>query len=148
MQNNHNDHRYDDMLGLPHHVSPTHPQMSALARADQFSAFAALSGYDDAVKETARLTDAKPELDEDEKARISERLNLLQEQIAAHPTVTITYFQPDKKKDGGAYVSTTAPVKKIDQIENIIKMMNGEEIPISNIIALDGKAFGFLERYP
>ena len=145
MQDNHNDHRYDDMLNLPHHVSPTHPQMSALARAAQFSPFAALTGYDDAVKETARLTDAKQELDEDEKACISERLNILQEHIAAHPTVTITYFQPDKKKDGGAYVSTTAPVKKIDQIENIIKMMNGELIPLSDILSVEGDLFKLLE---
>ena len=145
MQDNTDGHRYDDMLNLPHHVSLTHPQMSALARAAQFSPFAALTGYDDAVKETARLTDAKLELDEDEKARISERLNLLQEQITAHPTVTITYFQADKKKDGGAYVSTTAPVKKIDQIENVIKMMNGELISFSDILSIRGELFKVLD---
>ena len=69
----------------------------------------------------------------------------MQEHIAAHPTVTITYFQPDKKKDGGAYVSTTAPVKKIDQIENVVKMLNGELILLSDILMIEGDIFKTLD---
>ena len=145
MQDNTDDHRYDDMLNLPHHVSLTHPQMSALARAAQFSPFAALTGYDDAVKETARLTDAKLELDEDEKARISVRLNILQEQLATHPEIIITYFVPDAKKAGGTYVSVTGTVKKIDQVEQCIRMESGETFPIENILTVHGEIFKPLE---
>ncbi|MEG2421569.1 MAG: hypothetical protein RSB55_08455, partial [Oscillospiraceae bacterium] len=93
---------YDDMLHLPHHVSEKHPSMPMLDRAAQFSPFAALTGYDAAVKETARLTDRRVELDEGEKEAIDQRLTLVQERLPDPTEVTITYFVPDKKKAGGA----------------------------------------------
>ena len=102
---------YDDMLHLPHHVSEKHPAMSVHDRAAQFSPFAALTGYDAAVQETARLTDRRIELDEGEKAAIDQRLTLVQERLPEPTEVTITYFVPDKKKAGGAYVSVTGTVK-------------------------------------
>lgn len=144
------EHRYDDMLRLPHHVSAKHPQMSALGRAAQFSPFAALTGYDDAVKETARVTDTMPELDDDEKERISARLNLLQGQLAAHPAgrreITITYFVPDSKKSGGTFVSATGAVKKINEVERLVRMQSSKEIPIANILRVDGELFKILEE--
>ncbi|MCD8005221.1 MAG: hypothetical protein LUE91_06155, partial [Oscillospiraceae bacterium] len=96
-------HDYSDIINLPHHVSATRPHMSMHDRAAQFSPFAALTGYDAAVKETARLTDQRAELDDDMKEKLSERINLLQENLAAAPAVEITYFIPDERKEGGAY---------------------------------------------
>ena len=111
-----NEHRYDDIINLPHHQSATRPHMSNYDRAAQFAPFAALTGYDDAVKETARLTDRRIELDEGEKAAIDQRLLLVQERLPEPTEVTITYFVSDKRKAGGAYVS----VRVMDNWVNIL----------------------------
>ena len=95
--------KYDDMLDLPHPDPQTHPRMPMRNRAAQFSAFAALTGHDAAIAETRRLTDQRIDLDENEIARLDEKLRLLEEQIEEHLTVSITYFQPDARKDGGSY---------------------------------------------
>ena len=105
--------RYDDIIDLPHHVSTTHHRMSMLERAAQFQPFRALTGYEDAVRETARLTDDRVELTEDEKALLDGKLQRLADNLASHPLVTVTYFQPDKKKAGGEYVTTTGQLKKL-----------------------------------
>ena len=99
-------HRYDEIIHLPHPVSQTHPRMGRLERAAQFSPFAALTGYDDAVRETARLTDAQRELAEDEQALLERQLLRVQMLLDAGtpPVVAVTWFQPDAKKQGGAYV--------------------------------------------
>lgn len=91
-------HRYDDIIHLPHHQSQVHPHMSLSDRAAQFSPFAALTGYDDAVQETARLTESRIELDENARVLLDERLRLLQINLEEHPFVTFTYFIPDSRK--------------------------------------------------
>ena len=145
MQPTENDHRYDSIKKLPHYQSVTRPHMSLYDRAAQFSPFAALTGYDDAVKETARLTDTKAELDEYEKAAINERLNRIQDTFDVQPEVSITYFLPDKKKSGGAYITVTGCVKKVDEYEHVVVMRNGTKIPIDDIAEIDGEVFGVLE---
>ena len=133
---------YDDIINLPHHVSVTRPQMSVSDRAAQFSPFAALTGYDAAIKETARLTDERVKLDEYMKDVLSERLQILADRIREqHPEIVITYFQPDAKKEGGAYVTAVGTVKKIDEYERIVVMTDGTLIPIDEIISIDGQIF-------
>lgn len=139
------EHQYDDIINLPHHQSATRPHMSNYDRAAQFAPFAALTGYDDAVKETARLTDKKVELDEYSKDTLNERLNMIQDAIDEQPEVSITYFLPDKKKSGGAYVTATDRVKKIDEYENIVLLQDGTKIPIDDIAEIVGEVFGALE---
>lgn len=128
---------YEDIIRLAHYVSTTRNRMSMLERAAQFSPFAALTGHDAAVKETARLTEEKIELDENEKAILNEKLQMIVEKLSEQPEVTITYFRPDKKKAGGEYVEVTGKVKKIDEYERCIRMMNGTEISIEQIIYLN-----------
>lgn len=136
---------YDDIINLPHHVSATHPHMSMLDRAAQFSPFAALSGYDDAVKETARLTDEKVELDDSAKDALNERLLIIQRQLYDQPQISITYFKPDDKKAGGAYIVETGDIKKIDEYERIVVMKSGTAIPIDHIIKIDSELFNSID---
>ncbi len=103
-------------------------------RAAQFSPFAALTGYDSAVKETARLTDAKVELTEEEKSILDAKLQMLAEQIASQPTTEFTYFKPDGKKEGGAYLTVSGIVKKIDGLAGGIVLTDGRRIPIEDIL--------------
>ena len=126
--------RYDDIINLPHHVSATRPQMPMIDRAAQFQPFRALTGYEDAVQETDRLTDGRPELTEDEKALLDAKLQKLSDSIDSHPRVTLTWFQPDKKKAGGAYVITTGELKKIDDYAGALILMGGERIVIEHIV--------------
>ena len=126
--------RYDDIINLPHHVSATRPQMPMIDRAAQFQPFRALTGYEDAVQETARQTDEPPELTEDEKALLDAKLQKLSDSIDSHPRVTLTWFQPDKKKPGGAYVITTGELKKIDDYAVALILMGGERIVIEHIV--------------
>jgi len=130
---------YDDIINLPHRVSASHPNMSALDRAAQFSPFAALTGYEDAVKETARLTNKRVELDESSKAILNDRLCMIQDTLEDQPQVSITYFKPDNKKDGGAYITTTGGVKKIDEYARSMVMQDATKIPIDEIISIDGE---------
>lgn len=132
---------YDDIINLPHHISATHPHMSILDRAAQFSPFAALTGYESAVKETARLTDEQIELDENSKAVLEMKLRILADELANHPKVGITYFQVDAKKDGGAYIDAIGIVKKIDEYERVLLMVDGTKIPIEAIIEIEGELF-------
>lgn len=127
---------YQDILHLPHHVSQTRPQMSMEDRAAQFSPFAALTGYDAAIKETARLTDERIELDEYEKQALNEQLQILAERLPSSPVVSITYFQPDARKEGGAYVTHEGTVKRIASYERMIIMTDGFTIPMDDIIGL------------
>lgn len=132
---------YDDIINLPHHVSATRPHMSAIDRAAQFSPFAALTGYGDAIKETARLTGEKVELDEYMKDVLSVRLQIIVDQLKEHPEIAITYFQPDEKKNGGAYVTVIGRAKKIDEYERVVVMTDGTRIPIDEIASIDGQIF-------
>lgn len=128
--------KYDDIIGLPHHVSAAHPHMPMTDRAAQFMPFRALTGYEDAVRETARYTDERIELTEDEKALLDIRLQKLADEIRSQPKVTLTYFRPDKKKAGGAYVCVTGQLKRIDDHEGALILTGGERISIEDILEI------------
>ena len=123
---------YEDIIALPHHVSASHPQMALADRAAQFSPFAALTGYEDAIDESARLTEEQIELDENAREELDEKLRQIRECGEAHPEITVTYFQKDARKDGGAYVTLTGRVKKIDEYARIISFMDGTVVRIEN----------------
>ena len=131
--------KYEDLLHMPHHTSKTRPQMSTRNRAAQFSPFAALVGYDDLIVETARLTDQRMELDESVKAELNEKLRLLLELLPQRPEVSITYFHPDCKKAGGAYQTTRGIVRKYLAVEGILVMYDGTQIPLGDIVAIEGR---------
>lgn len=131
--------KYNDIIHGPRHVSKIRSPMARIARAAQFSPFAALTGYDTAVKETARLTDERIELDQYIKEAISRKLQILEERLEEGPEIEITYFQPDGKKSGGSYNTAIGTVKKIDQYKHLVLMTNGTEIPIDEIISIDGE---------
>lgn len=136
-----NEHRYDDIIDLPHHVSSRHPPLSPMSRAAQFSPFAALTGYEDAVMETARLTDTKLELDEEEKGRIDGRLRILREHIREAPAVRVDYFLPDERKSGGAVHTAGGTVKKVDEYAGILLLADGTVIPFEDIYAIESELF-------
>lgn len=136
---------YDDIINLPHHQSAKRVHMSNYDRAAQFSPFAALTGYDDAVKETARLTDRKVELDEYELQILNEKLNRIQDALSEEPEVSITYFVADDKKSGGSYKTISGIVKRIDEFEHLVLMRNGMKIPIEDILEIDDDLFKQLE---
>jgi hypothetical protein len=115
--------------------------MATIDRAAQFSPFAALTGHGDAIKETARLTDGKVELDEYMKDILSNKLQIIADRLIEQPEIVITYFQPDEKKDGGAYVTAAGTVKKIDEYDRIVVMTDRASIPIDEIISIEGKIF-------
>ena len=131
--------RYDDIINLPHHVSPTRQRISIHDRAAQFAPFSALVGYDDAVAETARLTEARPELDEQEQKSINERLAYIADHIKEQPEVRIKYFVPDEHKSGGAIVEASGKVKKISATDGTIVMADGNSAAIRDIICISTK---------
>ena len=133
--------RYDDIIRLPHHVSSAHPQMPMIDRAAQFQPFRALTGYEDAVQETARLTDERVELTEDEKSLLDAKLQKLADKISSRPLVTITYFRPDQKKAGGAYVSATGRLKKMDDFAGVLVLLEGQRIVIEDIVDIRQLSF-------
>ena len=135
---------YDDIIDLPHPVSATRSRMSIANRAAQFSPFAALTGYDAAISETARLTSERIELDEGDIAILDSKLSILKDMIADHPDIAVTYFQADKKKAGGSYVTVSGAVKKIDDYESAIVLMNGKKITIEDIIGIECELFNAL----
>ena len=128
--------RYDDIINLPHHISPTRKQMSMHDRAAQFAPFAALVGYDDAVAETARLTETRQELDEQEQRAINERLAYIADHINEQPEVSIKYFVPDERKSGGAIVEVSGKTYRISNTDATIVMTDGCKIRLSDIIDL------------
>ena len=128
--------KYDDIIHLTHHVSSTRPHMPMSDRAAQFMPFRALTGYEDAVRETARYTDERIELTEDEKALLDMRLQKLADEISNQPKMTLTYFRPDKKKAGGAYICVTGQLKKIDDHEGYLILTGGERILIEDILEI------------
>ena len=136
--------KYNEIMGLPHHVSMTRPQMPMSDRAAQFAPFAALTGYDDAVRETGRLTDNKIELEESSLSELNAKLQLLRESLADAPEITFTYFKPDERKAGGAYLTTTGTVKKIDEYERQIVLQDGTKLPMDNILDMEGELFSIL----
>lgn len=139
--NNQSSQKYADIINLPHHISKKHPRMSLRDRAAQFSPFAALTGHKEAINETARLTDEKHILSEDTIMQLNTQLNLIKENINENHTVTITYFVPDTKKSGGAYISHSGVVKKIDEYNRNIIMTDKTVIPIEQISEIQGDMF-------
>ena len=137
--------RYDEIINLPHHVSKTRPQMPMSDRAAQFAPFAALTGYDAAIKETGRLTDERIELDEESLTALNVRYQMLTDALEKRPEVRITYFKPDERKAGGAYVTTVGAVRKIDDFEQTIIMQDGTRIPMDDVLSLEGELFSVLE---
>ena len=129
--------KYAGIAGLPHHVSKVHPQMSMEDRAAQFSPFAALTGYGDVIQETQRLTDEKIELDEEALAILDEKYQMLMHRMDEHPVVQITYFQPDERKEGGAYVRVTGVVRKVDDVMKKMVMQDGTEIEMGEILSVE-----------
>ena len=130
--------KYNDIINLPHHISKKYFQMKKESRAAQFAPFAALTGYGDAINETARITDSRIELDEEMKVIINEKLNVLDINILDKPKATFTYFVPDKTKSGGRYITITDNVRKIDLINNEIILLNKKRIKISDLIGISG----------
>ena len=120
------DSNYDDIINLHHHVSRRHPQMSLYSRAAQFAPFAALSGYEEAIAETARCTVREAELMEDDRQLLDRKLSCLSSSLTEHPVVSITYFQPDMKKSGGKYMIATGIVREIDERIDTIAAMESE----------------------
>lgn len=123
---------YSDIIHLPHPVSSRHPSMPIGDRAAQFSPFAALTGHDAAIEETARLTDRRIELDEDTKSILNEKLLLLAD--CPHVEANFTYFQKDRHKAGGTYVTCAGQVKRVDGVDGRVVLKNGKVIPIPDII--------------
>ncbi len=130
---------YDDIIHLPHHVSQTRARMSLLNRAAQFAPFAALTGYDAAVAETARLTQQKRQLDVDAWTDLNQKLLWLRERIPDAPQVTITYFVPDGRKTGGAYVTVMGSVCRMEENQKWLMLADGTKIPFENILCIDGE---------
>lgn len=133
--------KYDDILHLPHPTSKKHPRMPTSDRAAIFSPFAALTGHAAAIQETARLTDQKIELDEDTKAELDRRQAILLEHIAEQPEVTITWFCPDEKKSGGAYVVTVGRLKRVDETAGTLRLADGMTIALDEIVDLQSDLF-------
>lgn len=133
--------QYDDIIHLPNHVSLIRPQMPMQDRAAQFSPFAALTGYDAAVKETARLTDEKIVLDEEALTFLNRKYQILVDRLDERSQFIITYFKPDAKKSGGAYAEIAGAVKKVDDFERIIVMMDGTKLPMDDVLDIEGEIF-------
>ena len=137
---------YADIIHLPHHQSATHPHMSMLNRAAQFSPYAALVGFDGVIAETGRLTDRKTELSETEKIIMDQKLTLIDGVIqdGRHPTITVSFFVKDPLKEGGAYEEYTGSVRKIDPVARTIVFLaangrsGGKTVPVDDIRELRG----------
>lgn len=129
--------KYDDIIHLTHHVSKEHPQMSMSNRAAQFRPFSALSGYGEAIKETARLTEWKKELDTDAIEILDRKLIWLKENISSKPEIILTYYIDDELKYGGQYITLNAKVIKIDDYENCISLDSGLKIDVTDIFSIE-----------
>lgn len=142
---NTNNHQYDDIIDLPHHVSSIRPRMSMIDRAAQFSPFAALTGYDAAIKETGRLTGQRIELTEECRAVLDRKQQVLLENLAEHPEVSVTYFVPNERKSGGTYVTVAGRVKKVDEYQRLLLLTDGTRIPLTEVLELESNLFRELE---
>ena len=133
--------KYDDIIHLPHPTSKKYPRMSVRDRAAIFSPFSALSGHGAAIAETARLTDQRMELNEDAKVELDRRQAVLLEHIGEQPEVTVTWFRPDDRKEGGIYVTTVGRARKIDEFKRILSMVSGQKIVLDDIVQIESQLF-------
>jgi len=129
--------KYDDLLRLPHPASERHPRMPISDRAAIFSPFAALTGHGAAIAETARLTDQRVELGDDDRARLDRKQQLLEELAAEQPEVIVTWFLPDGRKDGGSCVTTAGRLKRTDGVERVMILTDGTRIPLDDILDIE-----------
>ena len=136
--------KYSDIIHLPRPVSEKHPRMPMLDRAAQFSPFAALTGYEEAIYETGRLTEEKTELGEEEKAILDRKQRLLLEKLYERPALTVTFFVPDEKKSGGRYVTKTGNLKRIDLIQRWMLLTDGTKIPLEDVMSIESKLFCYV----
>lgn len=136
---------YDDIIHLPHHVSKRHPQMTMLNRAAQFAPFAALTGHDAAIQETARLTSSQRLLDDSDNEILDRKMAIIRSKLTESPTLTLIYFQPDEHKRGGAYKSVTGQLKKIDDYLQTLILADETTISISSIFEIDGEIFNKMD---
>ena len=141
-----NEKNYDDIINLPHYVSQNRQCMSMHDRAAQFSPFAALTGYDDAVEETARLTDERQELSEEKNDELDNRLKMIRERVAEKPEIKVTFFVADEKKAGGAYETLQGTVRTVDEYSAELVFTDGVRIPLKDIVSVEGEFFAVLER--
>ena len=132
---------YEDIVDLPHHISKKHPQPTMADRAARFAPFAAITGYEEMVLEEARVTDERIEMDESSKVALNEKLNMILEFVDEQPEVSITYFEPDMRKAGGAYITVIGTVKRIDEYEHLVIMTDGKKINIDEIYNLQSELF-------
>jgi len=132
---------YEDIVDLPPHISRKHPQPTMLERAARFAPFAAITGYEEMVLEEARVTEERVDLDEGTLSLLNEKLNMIQEFLDEEPEIKILYFEPDKRKSGGAYVTVTGIVKRIDEYEQLVIMTDGKKIRIGDIYGLESDLF-------
>lgn len=137
---------YQDIIDLPRHISTTRKKMSLRDRSAQFSPFAAVSGYDTAIKESSRLTEERIILDENAKALLDEKLRIIQDQLNNSQEVEFIYFVPDQLKSGGQYVSLNGVLKKIDSYENHLLLMDGTIISIDDILDIKGHIFQIINE--
>lgn len=128
---------YDDIIDLPHHVSGRYPRMQLIDRAAQFSPFAALTGYEQAIEEAVRQTERKITLSEEEIAVLGDKLRRLAEISKQRPVVSVTYFVPDERKSGGAYVTLTGCLKRVSEFEQTVLFTDGRSVPIGDILEID-----------
>ena len=142
--------KYDDMIDLPYPHPSRHAPMPLIKRAAQFAPFSALAGYDDVIVETARWTDDKVELDESNVGMLNEKMMVLQSLLNLQPEITLLYFQPDGRKEGGAYVSLTGIVKKIDYLGQALILEDGtregKRIPMDQIREMEGDIFASIDN--
>ncbi len=138
---------YDDIIHLPHHRSTRHPPMAREMRAAQFAPFAALTGYDAAVRETARLTDTPPALDEEEIGHLNRKLAYLRDHMDDDPApvIHITYFLPDTRKEGGSFQTKTGTIRRIDEFTQTLETTDRTTIPMKHMVALEGDLFSDIE---
>ena len=129
--------KYDDIIDLPHPTSKRHPPMTISDRAAQFAPFAALTGYEDAIEEAARLTDEQEELGEDAQRELNDKLRLLMASAEQHPELTVTYFEPDAKKAGGRYVTLTGCLKRIQVVAQMIEFTSGKKVPLASVLDIE-----------
>ena len=132
---------YEDIVNLPPHISKRHPQPTMMDRAARFAPFAAITGYEEMVLEEARVTEERIDLDEGVLSLLNEKLNMIQEFLDEEPEINITYFEPDKKKAGGAYIDIIGTVKRIDEYECLVIMTDGKKIRIEDIYSLESDLF-------
>ena len=137
--------KYEDIIDLPHYEPKNHTRMSMESRAAQFAPFAALTGYDEAVKETARITDKKIEIDDGLKTLLNNRLQILIDNIKSKPKASFTYFVKDKNKDGGKYITIIGSIKKVDKVKELVILENKTSISINDIINITSDLFKLYE---